>query len=93
MKTWYNRVTGGGAIFDDHENMSNWPDFQEARPNMTPILTVQVRAERDALLASSDHMALADRITDDWRNYRQALRDLPASEGFPNSVAWPTEPA
>lgn len=92
-KTWYNRATGGGAIFDDDENMSNWPDFQEAQPDMTPILAAQVRTKRDALLAESDYMALADRITDAWRTYRQALRDIPAQGGFPSRVTWPTAPS
>lgn len=50
------------------------------------------RAKRNALLAASDHMALADRITDDWRIYRQALRDLPAQSGFPD-VTFPTPPS
>jgi hypothetical protein len=53
----------------------------------------QVRADRDALLAASDTMALADRITDAWKTYRQALRDVPAQSGFPSSVTWPTEPS
>jgi hypothetical protein len=52
----------------------------------------QVRAQRDTLLAESDAMALADRITADWTTYRQALRDVPAQEGFPLSVEWPTQP-
>jgi hypothetical protein len=37
-------------------------------------------------------MALADRITDEWRTYRQALRDLPAQDGFPTNVTWPEKP-
>jgi hypothetical protein len=51
-----------------------------------------VREQRDQLLAASDTMALADRITDEWRTYRQNLRDLPAAEGFPD-VAFPTPPS
>lgn len=50
------------------------------------------RAKRDALLAASDAMALADRITDEWRTYRQNLRDLPAAEGFPD-VTFPVAPS
>lgn len=61
-------------------------------PNVI-VTEEQVREERDALLAASDTMALADRITDEWRTYRQALRDVPAQAGFPNSVTWPTEPS
>ena len=50
------------------------------------------RAKRDALLEASDTMALADRITDEWRTYRQSLRDLPAQSGFPD-VNFPTPPS
>tara|TARA_R110000868_G_scaffold283168_1_gene543614 strand:+ start:3881 stop:4123 length:243 start_codon:yes stop_codon:yes gene_type:complete len=50
------------------------------------------RAKRNALLAASDAMGLADRITDDWRTYRQSLRDVPLQSGFPSSITWPSEP-
>jgi hypothetical protein len=95
-KIWYNKTTGDAAIFDDAEDMANWPDFQETE--LAPqILTEeqvarQVRETRNELLAVSDSMALADRITDEWRTYRQALRDLPQAEGFPN-VTFPTPPS
>ena len=87
-KIWYNKTTGHGAVFDDAEDMANWPNFQETKPLPTEA---EVRAERDALLAASDTMALADRITDEWRTYRQALRDLPQADGFPD-VAFPVAP-
>ena len=89
-KIFYNKATGHGAVFDDAEDMSNWPDFQ-ADP--VAASATQVRAQRDALLAASDSMALADRITDEWRTYRQALRDVPAQSGFPTNVTWPVEPS
>ncbi len=89
-KVWYNKTTGNGAVFDDDASLSDWPDFQETKPLPT---AVEVRAKRDELLALSDSMALADRITDAWRTYRQALRDVPAQSGFPTNVTWPTEPS
>ena len=52
----------------------------------------EARAKRDNLLAESDTYALADRITKEWTDYRQALRDIPAQQGFPASVTWPPEP-
>jgi len=88
-KIFYNKTTGDGAVFEDAEDMSNWPDFQA---DAVAASATQVRAERDELLAASDHMALADRITDEWRTYRQALRDLPAAEGFPD-VTFPVAPS
>tara|TARA_R110000868_G_scaffold142875_1_gene360430 strand:- start:113 stop:388 length:276 start_codon:yes stop_codon:yes gene_type:complete len=89
-KIWYNKTTGNGAVFDDAEDMSNWPDFQA---DAVAANATQVRAQRDALLGASDSMALADRITDEWRTYRAALRDIPAQAGFPNSITWPSEPS
>ena len=88
-KIWYNKTTGDGAVFDDAANISDWPDFQ-ADP--VAARATQVRAQRDILLTGSDHMALADRITDAWRTYRQSLRDVPAQEGFPTNVTWPDKP-
>ena len=65
----------------------------EPDPEPEPLSPEEtVRKQRDALLAASDTMALADRITDEWRVYRQALRDLPAQSGFPD-VAFPTPPS
>lgn len=56
-------------------------------------LAADVRADRNARLAASDWMASQDvTMSDDWRTYRQALRDLPAQAGFPTSVTWPTAP-
>ena len=89
-KVWYNKTTGDGAVFDDDANLSDWPDFQA---DSVIASAIQVRTQRDKLLATSDHMALADRITDSWRTYRQALRDVPAQSGFPASITWPVEPS
>lgn len=55
----------------------------------------QVRAERDTKLTASDWTQMPDynganKIV--WATYRQALRDLPAQEGFPWDVTWPERP-
>ena len=62
-----------------------------------------LRLERDRLLATTDWRASSDLILSDaWKNYRQALRDLPASASPTltsnynldmSSVTWPTEPS
>ena len=62
-----------------------------------------LRIERDKKIAQTDWRVLPDQTpTDDWVNYRQALRDLPASatpklnsqyELDLTSVTWPTEPS
>ena len=61
-----------------------------------------LRIERNKKIALTDWRVLPDQTpTDDWINYRQALRDLPASatpklgsdyELDFSSFTWPTEP-
>lgn len=53
-----------------------------------------VRQERNTKLSACDWTQLTDAKVDSlaWANYRQQLRDLPAQEGFPWEVTWPTEP-
>jgi hypothetical protein len=52
-----------------------------------------VRSKRDGLLSETDWTALSDvTMSSDMTTYRQALRDVPAQEGFPFSVTWPTKP-
>ena len=63
----------------------------------------QLRIERDARLTACDWRASSDlTISDAWKTYRQALRDLPASASPSldsnydldlTSVTWPTEPS
>tara|TARA_R110000824_G_scaffold10573_2_gene46495 strand:+ start:1044 stop:1262 length:219 start_codon:yes stop_codon:yes gene_type:complete len=51
------------------------------------------REYRNHLLAVSDSKVWPDHISDGWRTYRQALRDVPAQAGFPTNVTWPTAPS
>ena len=56
-------------------------------------LAADVRADRNARLAATDWMASQDvTMSDEWRTYRQELRDVPSQSGFPTSVTWPTAP-
>lgn len=36
--------------------------------------------------------ALADTLSGEWAQYRQALRDIPQQESFPYNVTFPTKP-
>ena len=52
------------------------------------------RTERDSILALTDFHALSDTVMSEaMTTYRQALRDVPAQGGFPNTITWPTEPS
>ena len=55
----------------------------------------QVRKERDALLAQTDWRAVKDRtMSQAWKDYRTALRDLPQVHDTANDAAdnWPVMP-
>jgi len=54
-----------------------------------------VRVVRDAELAATDWTQVADAQCDKaaWATYRQALRDLPASNADPKKINFPTRPA
>lgn len=61
-------------------------------------LASQVRVERDMKIAETDYLAMPDYPLSDEDKaavmaYRQALRDVPAQEGFPLEVVWPGVPA
>jgi len=53
-----------------------------------------VRAVRNAELAATDWTQVADSNADKtaWATYRQALRDLPASNKDPKKIKFPTRP-
>ena len=52
-----------------------------------------LRFKRTKLLEETDWMANSDVImSDDWKTYRQQLRDLPANTTDPANPTWPTKP-
>ena len=91
-----------------------WMDSSQTKPTETEVNSKiseldaaepmkLLRKERNRLLALTDWRASSDlTLSDAWKNYRQALRDLPASASPTltsnynldmSSVTWPTEPS
>ena len=65
-----------------------WADAAPARE------MPQIRQHRDTLLRETDHFGLSDvTLTDEMKTYRQALRDIPASNTIYADVTWPTKPS
>lgn len=61
------------------------------------LLALEARADRAALLSSTDwtqvqDSPLSDKARARWATYRQALRDIPAQGGFPWTIEWPKRP-
>lgn len=60
--------------------------------------SARVRERRNELLAACDwivvyHTEKGTNIPFEWELYRQQLRDITTSDGFPHSVSWPSPPA
>lgn len=56
----------------------------------------EVRAKRDYLISQTDFLLQPDypisaKDLEKVKAYRQALRDVPSQEGFPDNVVWPDE--
>ena len=96
---------------DDYSGLE-WLDSSQTKPTETEINSKiseldnaeamrLLRIERDARISKTDWRASSDlTLSDAWKTYRQALRDLPASAtpklnsyyGLDlTSVTWPTE--
>ena len=85
------KVDGEIVIVTDEE--------REARDSAVLIAdaAAENRASRDRLLADSDWVVTKSveagvAVPIEWATYRQALRDVPQQEGFPQNVIWPTKP-
>ena len=68
-----------------------WTDAAPARR------MVDLRQKRDVLLVETDYMALGDvTLSDAWKTYRQALRDItdttPSDDALSN-ITFPTKPS
>jgi hypothetical protein len=66
--------------------------FEAARPAGA---LADLREQRNARLIASDWTQLPDAPTANaaaWKQYRQALRDLPQRTTYPNAPQWPTAP-
>lgn len=83
------------------KSVSDFEEYTDAKTNETITVASQIndfksnnaRATRDQLLAGTDHYGLSDvTMTEAMTAYRQALRDVPQQEGFPQTITWPTKP-
>ena len=101
------------ALRGDDLSGLEWLDSGQTKPTETEINNKiselnsaeamrLLRLERNARIAETDWRASSDlTISDAWKTYRQALRDLPSSASPKldsnydldlTSVTWPTEP-
>ena len=106
----FRKVTGvdsnGSAI--ESADTSDWGvTWSQVSAKKTELVNAEpmrlLRVERNRLLAETDWMANSDvTLADNWKTYRQSLRDLPASASPKlsadgsldmSSVTFPTKPS
>jgi len=71
-------------------------DGELLESGMKDVDWIQVRAARDQALKDSDWRAVKDRtMSQAWKDYRTALRDLPQEHDTADDAAdaWPEAPA
>jgi len=90
----YHNINGEMVQFSADEETARDAEEQAWAAGANDRAAAQVREERDDKLTACDWRASKDvTMSDAWRTYRAALRDVPAQAGFPNSVTWPSEPS
>ena len=106
----FRKVTGadsnGSAIESDKPSDfgTTWKAVSDKKTELVNAEPMRLlRVERDRLLAETDWMANSDvTLADNWKTYRQALRDLPSGASPKlsadgsldmSSVTWPTKPS
>ena len=102
--TRYHATKNGNVPFTEAEE-KEWDEKEALYEAAKPAIAWEIfRRERDAKLAATDWRAMPDlTLSDAWKTYRQALRDLPASyddttvqkifRSVSGDIDWPTEPS
>tara|TARA_B100001741_G_C16518572_1_gene583547 strand:- start:491 stop:772 length:282 start_codon:yes stop_codon:yes gene_type:complete len=92
-----NKLVNGVVVPLTSDEIKDLETRKAAAPSETDIKWLQVRNERNSLLSETDWVVTKASetgvaVSDDWKTYRQALRDVP-SQSDPDNITWPTRPS
>ena len=77
---WYTKY----SVADIDDEAKTAKDAEQAK---------SVRASRDTKLSETDWRFRSDMTpSQEWKDYCQALRDVPTQAGFPWTIEWPEQP-
>ena len=101
----YSHYEGDDPSTIGWDNPENAPSIEQINAKFQELNAAEpmrlLREERNNKLAETDWMSFSDSptMTDEWKTYRQALRDLPSTasptldeQGNLTNVTWPTKP-
>ena len=93
-----NKMVDGQLVEMTDAEQTAFDNANTAWTNAAPARRmVELRRQRDILLAETDYMALGDvTLSDAWKTYRQALRDITdttPSDNALSNITFPTKPS
>jgi uncharacterized lipoprotein len=96
----FHNINGESVQFTAEEEAARDAEEQAYADAAPARALAELRRKRDNLLKESDWNILSElekgnTISTDWKNYRQALRDLPDGKDTVekcNNATWPTKP-
>ena len=87
------KLVNGELVALTAEEIAEVEAALSAAPSETEIKWRLIRTQRDEKLRETDWRASSDlTLSDAWKNYRQALRDVPSQSDVDN-ISWPIEPS
>ena len=97
----YDETYSNDAPYIEAAIKNGWEDVTASWPPIIELpavdLAAQARKQRDALLAKTDWVVIksleqGQEIPAEWKDYRQALRDITLQPEFPAQITWPQPP-
>ena len=97
MANYKKMVNGVEVEMSDEEQALREAEEKAWRDGAAARRWEWLRKERDRKLLNTDWRATSDlTLSDDWKTYRQELRDLPSKYNdttVQGTITWPTEPS
>ena len=88
---WYTKYVLGPVFTDGETTAAEQEAAYKAVKDAEQAKSV--RASRDEKLSATDWRFRSDMTpSQSWKDYCQALRDVPSQEGFPWTITWPATP-
>ena len=92
-----NKLVNGVVVPLTAEEIAEVEALRAAAPSETDIKWQQIRNKRNRLLSETDWVVTKASdtgvaVSNEWKTYRQALRDVP-TQSDPDNITWPTKPS
>ena len=92
----YHNINGNKVQFTAEEEAARDAEEKAYLADAPNRRMIELRKQRNELLEKSDFMGMSDyTMTNEWKTYRQALRDITKQtpeDDMLSNIKWPTEP-